>query len=123
MNRRYQVFLSFALMLAAAGAARADEIDDFLKDWIKQQHVPAASIVVIKGGAVIKAQGYGLANIEHDIPARPDTVYKIGSVSKQFIAAGIMVLVQDGRVALNDTIGKYLEGIPSTWQQITVRHL
>ena len=61
--------------------------------------------------------------MEHGIPARPDTVYKIGSVSKQFIATGIMLLVQDGKVAVDDKVSKYLEGTPSTWQAITLRHL
>jgi D-alanyl-D-alanine carboxypeptidase len=61
--------------------------------------------------------------MEHGIPARSDTVYKIGSVSKQFLAAGIMVLVQDGKIAVNDKVSKHLEGTPAAWQEITLRHL
>ncbi len=90
---------------------------------MQRQHIPAVSIAVIKDGSLIKAEGYGLADIEHGIPARPDTVFKIGSVSKQFIATGIMLLVQDGRVALDDKVSKYLAGTPGTWQAITLRHL
>ena len=98
-------------------------IDDYVKSQMQRQHIPAVSIAVIKDGSLIKAEGYGLADMEHGIPARPDTVFKIGSVSKQFIAAGIMLLVQDGKIAVDDKVSKHLEGTPSTWQEITLRHL
>jgi CubicO group peptidase (beta-lactamase class C family) len=61
--------------------------------------------------------------MEHGIAARPDTVFKIGSVSKQFLASGIMILVQDGKIAIDDKVGKYIEGIPPAWEAITLRHL
>ena len=61
--------------------------------------------------------------MEHRVPARPDTVFKIGSVSKQFIATGIMLLVQDGKLAVGDKVSKYLAGTPATWEAITLRHL
>jgi CubicO group peptidase (beta-lactamase class C family) len=113
------------LMFVAAVSPRgqAQNIDDFIKGWIENQHVPAASVAVIKDGAVIKSQGYGLADIENRVPARADTVFKIGSVSKQFIASGIMLLVQDGKIALDDKVGKYLEGTPTSWEAITLRQL
>jgi len=123
MNRKRHLLLSFTLILAAAVALRADEIDDYVKSQMQRQHIPAISIAVIKDGSLIKAERYGLADIEHGIPARPDTVFKIGSVSKQFIATGIMLLVQDGRVAPGDKVSKHLAGTPSTWQEITLRHL
>ena len=72
---------------------------------------------------LIKAEGYGLADVENRVPARPDTVFKIGSLSKQFIATGIMLLVQDGRIAVDDTISKHLDGTPASWDAITLRHL
>ncbi|MGH9718604.1 MAG: serine hydrolase domain-containing protein [Bryobacteraceae bacterium] len=122
MNRKRHLVLSFALILGAA-VVRADDIDDYVKAAMQQQHIPAVSVAVIKDGAVIKAEGYGLADIEHDIPARPTTVFKIGSVSKQFIATGIMLLVQDGRVALDDKVSKYLAETPVAWQAIALRHL
>jgi D-alanyl-D-alanine carboxypeptidase len=124
MPRQRRALLCLGLaFLSLAAAVRAQDIDDFVKTWIAGQHVPGVSIAVIKDGAVIKAEGYGLADVEHGIPARPDTVFKIGSVSKQFIATGIMLLVQDGKVALGDKAGKYLEGTPAAWQPITLRHL
>lgn len=58
-------------------------------------------------GKIIKAEGYGLANIELNVPTRPDTVFKIGSVSKQFISAGVLLLIQEGKISLDDTISKF----------------
>jgi CubicO group peptidase (beta-lactamase class C family) len=123
MNRKRHFLLSSTLILVAAVAVRADDIDDYIKGQMQRLHIPAVSVAVIKGGSLIKAEGYGLANIEHGIPARPDTVFKIGSVSKQFIATGIMLLVQDGKLSLDDNVSNFLTGTPGTWRAITVRHL
>lgn len=116
-------FLALVLLLTLTSAAHADHVDDYVKREMERQHVPGVSVVVIKDGKVIKSQGYGLANVELNVPATPDTVYKIGSLSKQFIAAGILLLVQDGKISLDDNISKFLEGTPETWKPITIRHL
>ena len=115
--------LLLALMLVAAAPVRAQDIDDFVRGWIEKQHVPAAVIAVVKDGALMKVEGYGFADVEHRIPARPETVFKIGSLSKQFIATGIMLLVQDGRLAVDDLVSTHISGTPSTWAAITLRHL
>ena len=88
-----------------------------------QFHLPGLSLVVVKDGKIVKAAAYGLSDRERRTPAAPETVYKIGSVSKQFIATGIMLLVQDGRLAVDDPISRYLDGTPPAWQPITIRHL
>jgi CubicO group peptidase (beta-lactamase class C family) len=122
-QRRFLLVLPFAFGLVAAVALRAQDVDDVVQEWMEKHHVPAVSIAVIKDGSLNKAKAYGLADVEHRIQARPDTVFKIGSVSKQFIAAGIMLLVQDGRLAVGDKVSKYLERTPATWEAITLRHL
>jgi CubicO group peptidase (beta-lactamase class C family) len=118
-----QITLAWLLAGLLLPAARSDEIDDYVKAEMDKRHVPGVSLAVIKEGKVVKAQGYGLANVELNVPARPETVYKIGSVSKQFIAAGIMLLVQDGRIKVDDKLSTYLEGTPEAWKDITIRHL
>ena len=123
MHIKRTSFLALALILTAAVAARADKVDDYLKAEMQKQHIPGISIAVLKDGKIIKTEGYGLANVELNVPAKPDTVYKIGSVSKQFIASGIMLLIEDGKVSLDDKISKFLDGTPDTWKEITVRHL
>jgi CubicO group peptidase (beta-lactamase class C family) len=116
-------FFGFVLLLALSVAVQADKVDDYVKAQMERQHIPGVSIVVIKDDRIIKSQGYGLANVELNVPATADTVYKIGSVSKQFIATGIMLLVQDGKISLDDPVARFLEGTPDTWKPITVRHL
>jgi len=123
MHRKRTILFTLVLLLAVKVTAQADKVDDYVNAEMKRQHIPGVSIAVIKDGKVIKAEGYGLANVELNVPARPETVYKIGSVSKQFIAAGIMLLIQDGKLSLDDKISKFLEGTPDTWREITVRHL
>ena len=124
MNRQRRFLLPLAVMLIAAAPVRGQDIDEFVRGWIGKQHVPAAAIAIVKDGALIKSEGYGLADVENRVPARPDTVFKIGSLSKQFIATGVMLLVQDGRLAVDDDrVSKYLEGTPTTCEAITIRHL
>jgi len=123
MHPRRSHFLAFILLLTFAAVVHADKVDDFVKAQMEKQHLPGVSIVVIKDGKIVKMEGYGLANIELNVPARPETVYKIGSVSKQFIAAGIMLLIEEGKVSLDDNVGKFLEGTPESWKPITIRHL
>ncbi|HEX5109405.1 MAG TPA: serine hydrolase [Vicinamibacterales bacterium] len=111
------------LLLALPRVAAADLVDDIVNAALKRQGVPGVSVAIVRDGSIVKAEGYGLANTELDVRATPQTVYQIGSVSKQFIAAGIMLLVQDGKMSLDDKASKYLAGTPAAWQAITVRHL
>lgn len=111
------------LLLVSPHVAAADPVDDIVTAELKRQGVPAASVAIVRNGKIVKAEGYGLANAELNVPATPQTVYQIGSVSKQFIAAGIMLLVQDGKMGLDDKASTYLAGTPAAWQAITIRHL
>lgn len=113
----------FLLLLVSSRVAFADAVDDYIKTEMEKSRIPGLSLAVIKDGKILKASGYGSANLETGTPATPETVYKIGSVSKQFIATGIMILLQDGKLRLEDPISMYLEGTPESWKPITIRHL
>ena len=119
------IFFLFLILffLPLTTIAQQDSIDVFISGQMKQQGIIGLSIGIIKNGKVIKARGYGQANIELNIPASGKTVYKIGSVSKQFIGAGIMKLVQEGKLAVSDPITKYIKDAPANWNSITIRHL
>lgn len=113
-------------MLAAAlmpAWARADAIDRIVQSEMKRQFSPAVGLAIVKNGRVIKAQGYGLANVELMARAGADTVFQTASVGKQFTAALVMLLVRDGKLRLDDPISNHLQGTPPAWQGITVRHL
>src|SRR5688572_503107 len=109
-------------VLAQPTATARDTVDRFIAAEMARTHIPGVAVAVLRGGKVIKAQGYGIADLEHQIPVTPQTVFKIGSVSKQFLATGIMLLVQDGRVSLDDPVSKYYAGTPEAWRGITLRH-
>lgn len=107
----------------SARAARSDSVDRLVMAEMARQHIPGVALAVVRAGRVVRAQGYGLANVELNVPVTPRTVFKIGSVSKQFLATGIMLLVQDGRMALDDPVAKYVAGAPASWAGITIRRL
>ena len=121
--------MAFALGLMAmtgglAGVVRADKVDDYLKSEMALRRIPGLSVAVVRDGKVVKAKGYGLASVELSVPATAETIYPIGSLSKQFTATAVLLLVQDGKGADWTTqSGKYLADLPQTWQTITVREL
>jgi D-alanyl-D-alanine carboxypeptidase len=113
----------FVLLSLVATAARTDRIDDYVRERMKELSLPSVSMAVVEDGKVTKITSYGLADVARGTRAAPETVYKIGSVSKQFLATAIMLLVQDGRLKVDDPVSRYLEGTPPAWQPITIRHL
>lgn len=106
-----------------ASAAAADPLDDYLRKTMEREKIPGLSLAVVRDGKVVRAAGYGLANVEHQVAARPETVFQSGSVGKQFTAAAVMMLVEEGRVALDDPLLRFFEQAPAAWRDITVRHL
>ena len=111
------------LLLLGATGARADQIDDYIRAQMQASRLPGLSLVIVEDGKVTKIGGYGLADVARRTPATPETVFKIGSVSKQFIATAIMLLAQDGRLRVDDPVSRHLDGTPATWQPMTIRHL
>ena len=90
---------------------------------MREMRIPGLVLAVLKHGKVVKVAGYGLANIETNTPTTPTTEFRIASLSKQFIATAIMLLVQEGKLGLDDRATKYLDGAPATWNEITIRQL
>ena len=110
-------------LLSFTSAALADRIDDLVAAQMKRQNIPGVAIAVLKVGRPVKIKGYGFANVETGTLVTPETVFEIGSVSKQFIAAGIMLLKRDGKLGLEDPVRKFIPEAPESWQPITLRHL
>ncbi len=104
-------------------AAYADDIDDFVNQELARQQVPGVAVGIMQHGQLVRAAGYGFANIEHRVPVHPDTIFQSGSIGKQFTAVAVMLLVEDGKVKLDESIRSYLPKAPKTWQPITVRHM
>lgn len=121
--------LAFLLAIPAVAprarpqAEKLENVDDVISSEMAAQHIPGLALSVMRDGAVIKAQGYGRANVELDVPVKPETIFQTGSVGKQFTATAVMMLVEEGKVSLDDPISKYLPGTPAGWSAIRVRHL
>ncbi len=113
----------FLLVCVLVGPAFADEVDDHVRAAMEQQRIPGLSLAVVRNGVAIKVQGYGLANVELKVPATADTIFQTGSVGKQFTAAGILLLAEEGKLKLDDPLALYFPSAPATWHRITIRHL
>jgi CubicO group peptidase (beta-lactamase class C family) len=104
-------------------AQLASRIDSLVTAALRTGPVAALSVAVVKGRDTIVMKGYGYADLENDVVATPQTVYRIGSVTKQFTAAAVMQLVESGKVGLDDELTKYFPGFPTRGERILVRHL
>ncbi len=84
---------------------------------------PGAAVIVVKDGAVIYRKGIGMANLELGVPIEPDMVFRLGSITKQFTATAILMLMQQGKLALDEPIRAFFPDYPTHGENITVRHL
>jgi CubicO group peptidase (beta-lactamase class C family) len=98
------------------------QIDALFKEW-DSSTTPGASVAVIQHGKVIFAKGYGVANLEYNIPIKPETIFHVASVSKQFTAMAVVLLESDGKLALDDDVHQYLRELPDYGNKITIRNL
>ena len=124
---KFTTILLVALVLAAAPLAAqtnsSAKIDRYVQAEMRRQKIPGLSLAVVRNGRITILKSYGLANVEHRVPVKPETVFQSGSIGKQFTAAAIMLLVQDGKISLEDKITKFFRDVPTSWNKVTVRHL
>ncbi len=123
MRQRLLSALLMGLCLSVANPARADRVDQYIRAQMRRTHTPGVSLAVVRDGHVVRATGYGVANVELGVPATAKTVYGLMSVTKQFTAAAILMLVDEGKLSLDDRISRYLPDTPQAWSEITLRHL
>ena len=107
----------------AAPADPRDKIDAYVTAEMKREHIPGLALGIYRRGEILKAQGYGLANVELDVPVKPETVFQSGSVGKQFAATAIMMLVEEGKIDPEDSVTKYFDRAPAIWKPIKVKNL
>lgn len=120
------------VVLAMVGPARAQEIDldrlEHVADSVAHHHIAAGSepgitVAVARDGEIVFSKGYGVADAELGVAAGPETVYRIGSITKQFTAAAVMRLVEAGELSLDDPITDWLPDYPTQGHAVTIRHL
>lgn len=116
------LILLLTLSLSVTADDRTDKVDKLFETW-DSTISPGVSLAIIHNGEIIYERGYGMANLEHNVPITTETVFRIGSTSKQFTAACIAILSLQGKLSLDDDIRKYIPELPAYDKPITVRHL
>ena len=117
------VITSVCTELCAEEEAVQIRVDEYIRGEIRTQQIPGLSLAVMRNGDIVLAKGYGLANVELQVPVKPETIFQSCSLGKQFTAAAVMMLAEDGKLALNDRIARYFPNAPDAWTNVTVRHL
>lgn len=115
--------LSQPSQLPPLDAQQLAAIDAFVAKQMATQRIPGLELGIYSRGRVLLAKGYGLANVELNVPVKPETLMQSGSVGKQFVSAAIMMLVEEGKISLDDSITKYFPDAPATWKPILIRNL
>ena len=126
MKHFHCVILCFCCVFslqAAAAVAPEDEAARFVRAAMAKQHIPGLALLVSRGGLPIRTQGFGLANVELQVPVSPKTIFQSGSVGKQFTATAVMMLVEEGKIGLQDPLTRYFPDAPAWWGQVTIREL
>jgi CubicO group peptidase (beta-lactamase class C family) len=126
MTRTHLLILP-TLLLAAPAAAQpasppADRVAAVFKDYTKPGS-PGCTVGVYRGAGIVHTAAFGMANLDHDVPLTPASVFHVASVSKQFTAAAILLLAQDGKLSLDDDVRKHVPELPDFGKRLTLRHL
>ena len=98
-------------------------VDSVAGAAVAEHRTAGVSVAIVRNGRPILAKGYGFADLENDVPATAETVYRIGSITKQFTSAAIMRLMEQGKLSLDDTLQKFLPNFPTQGNRVTIRHL
>ena len=119
---RSLIALALAFLPAAVGAQSA-QIDQYMKSEMEKNSIPGAQVVVLRNGKVLHDKVYGLASVELSAPVTSRTVFPLASITKTFTAAAVMLLIEQGKFSLDDSIGKLLPNAPAAWHGVRVRQL
>ena len=123
MNKTLLVICLLASTSFAQDRAASVKIDRVVNEQMSAHKIPGVSLAVLRKGKIVLLKSYGLANVEHHVPVKPETIFQSGSIGKQFTAAAVMILVQENKLSLDDHLSKYFPDVPATWKDITIYHL
>ena len=98
-------------------------IDHFAAEEMARERIPGLAVGIYSQGRILLAKGYGVANVELNVPVKAETIFQSGSVGKQFVSAAILMLVEEGKLSLEDSISKFFPEAPETWRAIRIKNL
>jgi CubicO group peptidase (beta-lactamase class C family) len=121
--------IPIVLLLASTVAVAAQQpsapdlssVETVIRSEVERQKIPGTAVAIVKDGKVLLAKGYGQANVEHQVPVTPDTIFQSGSVGKQFTAAAVMLMVEQGKLTLDDALTRFFPDAPAHWSGTKVR--
>lgn len=118
--------IAFVFVLGIGAAPRAEDrtskFEEFMSSCVELRHFSGA-VLVSKDNETIFAKGYGFANAEHRVPNTTRTKFRLGSITKQFTAMAILILKEQGKLKLDDPVGKFIDQSPKAWEGVTIHHL
>jgi CubicO group peptidase (beta-lactamase class C family) len=109
--------------VVAQAAPTPNDVAHTVRAEMEKQHIPGLALLVSRKGVPIRAEGFGVASLELNVPVKPETVFQSGSIGKQFTATAVMLLVEEGKISLNDPLSKYFADGPGWWSGVTIREL
>ena len=113
-------------MAAGISSYPADDetkVDSYVRAEMLKERIPGLALGVYRDGKLLRAEGFGMADLEWGAPVKADTIFQSGSVGKQFAATAVMMLVEEGKIGLDDPVQKYFTDAPDTWKDIKIRNL
>jgi CubicO group peptidase (beta-lactamase class C family) len=112
-----------ALVTSPLQLAWADDLDLKIEEQMQQHHIPGLAFSILKKGEITRKGSFGVANVELEAPVSTQSLFEIGSITKQFTAVGILLLSEQGKLDLDSKIASFFPETPETWFRITLRHL
>ncbi|WNM18063.1 serine hydrolase domain-containing protein [Flavobacterium capsici] len=129
-TNRYNLFLAQIFLLVSFCSLAQSTVDKLNRSVdslvfleMKKQNIPGVSVVIVRDGKIDYVKGYGFSNLEHKVPVKPETIFQTASVGKQFTAFAVMLLVQDGKISLDDKLTKFFPDAPTGWDSITIKNM
>src|SRR5689334_3201359 len=121
-SRLLGVALLVLTLAPAAASQDVSRMEQVVQDAVNNRTF-MGSVLVARGSQTLLSKGYGLANVEWDVANAPTTKFRLGSITKQFTAAAILLLEERGKLSVDERVKTYLPDIPASWDRITVRNL
>jgi CubicO group peptidase (beta-lactamase class C family) len=126
VNSLHRLFLVLGAVLSAqvtTAKTSADAVARSVRAEMEQQHIPGLALLVSRNGIPVRSEGYGLSNVELNVPVTSQSIFQSGSVGKQFTATAVLMLVEAGKIRLDDALAQYFPQGPEWWNRVTVREL
>ncbi|ASK28629.1 hypothetical protein CEY12_00240 [Chryseobacterium sp. T16E-39] len=117
------IAISLLLSYLVSAQKTSDSIDIFLEHKMEQLKIPGLQLAIIRNGKLEKLNNYGLANVEHQVAVKTNTVFSINSMTKAFVGVAILQLQEEGKLKVDDPISLYITDIPNEWKPITIRQV